>query len=269
MKNSISLRYFAPTIAKCLGVDAANNLDESALPLLEDFLKENNCINVERTFIYNPDAIGMWLTQKYTENFNNLLKNTKLSLPVVTEMPSVTPVCFGTMYTGLSPKEHGITKYEKKVIERESLFDKIYEAKKKVAIVAVENSSMATIFSGKLIDYYILKYDEEVNEKAKELIIENKYDVIVVYNQEYDDVMHRTGPESEESLRAMRNHINAFSKFVDLIKENWTNYNSFICCATDHGIHEEENGRGTHGYDIEEDLNIVHYFNAIPKKKEV
>lgn len=268
MKNSISLKYFAPTIASCLDVDCPNNSESQEVGLVKEFLKENNCLNVERTLIYNPDAIGMWLLQKYTEDFYKLLKDTQLCIPIRTMLPSVTPVCFGTMYTGLAPEEHGITKYEKKVIEKESLFDKLYEAGKKVAIVAVENSSMATIFSGKMIDYYILKYDDEVNEKAKELIIENKYDVIVVYNQEYDDVMHRTGPESKESLKAMRNHINTFSNFVDLVKENWKDYNSFICCATDHGIHSDEDGKGTHGYDLEEDLNIVHFFRAIPKKKK-
>ena len=48
--------------------------------------------------IYNPDCIPMWLYQKYTEKFAPVLAATQLTVPVATVMPSVTPVCFGTMY---------------------------------------------------------------------------------------------------------------------------------------------------------------------------
>lgn len=268
MKNSTSLTYFTPTIEECFVGEYYNDYKDKDIWLLKEFLEENNCSKIEKVLIYNPDAIGMWLFQKYTKDFYDLLKNVQLTIPVRAVLPSVTPVCFGTMYTGLSPEEHGITKYEKRVIEKESLFDKLSKLGKKVAIVAVENSSMANIFSGRDIDYYILKYDDEVNAKANDLIIKNNYDVIVVYNQEYDDLMHKTGPESDESLNAMRKHIKTFSNFVDLVKNNWTEYNSLICCATDHGIHVDEKGKGTHGYDLEEDLNILHFFRAIPKKKK-
>lgn len=266
MKNSILMTYFAPTIAECLNVEKPHEAKEG-IDAVKDLLKKNDCLDIGRTLIYNPDAIAMWLFQKYTNEFSKILKNTQLALPIQTVLPSVTPVCFGTMYTGAMPSVHGTMKYEKRLIEIDSLFDRLAEAGKRVAIVAVEHSSMAIIFGGRKIDYYILPYDEEVNEKAKELIKENNYDVIVVYNQEYDDKMHATNPESEIALQAMKSQINTFYELSDTVRQSWTNHNSLICCITDHGIHTGKNGKGTHGYDVEEDLNVMHFFGVIPKNK--
>ena len=43
--------------------------------------------------------------------------------------------------------------------------------------------------------------------------------MIVVYNMEYDDVMHETTPESEISYAAMNRH-RAFAKLADAGKKN-------------------------------------------------
>ena len=166
------------------------------------------------------------------------------------------------MYTGDMPSVHGIQKYEKYQLSQESLFDCLAKNEKRTAIVAVENSSMAILFGGRNIDYFILPYDNEVNEKAKELIAGNEYDVIVVYNQEYDDVMHRTFPESEESINALKNHIAAFDSLCKVCEESWKKYNSLVCWATDHGIHTNADGHGSHGADIEEDMNVMHFLGV-------
>lgn len=261
MKNSISMTQFVATIAENIGV----KLPESAAAsfgLLGGLLKNNGIKQAKKVLIYNPDAVGMWLFQKYTEWFAPVLKHTQLGVPVCTVLPSVTPVCFGTMYTGVEPDVHGITRYEKKVLEQESLFDILSATDKKTAIVAVENSSMAIIYQNRNIDYYIMPYDEEVNLKAEILIKENNYDVIIVYNQEYDDMMHRTWPESQDSLQALRHHIDTFDRLCTACKKSWADQDSLVCWATDHGIHTNDQGHGTHGSDLEDDLNVMHFFGV-------
>lgn len=264
MKNSVSMKSFAAEIADCIGIQKPPEA-EGANGLVKRMMKSRGMEKAEKILIYNPDAIGMWLFQKYTERFEPVFRHTNMGVPVCTVLPSVTPVCFGTMYTGAAPESHGITKYEKHVISSESLFDSLVKAGKKTAVAAVENSSMAVIFGGRDIDYYILPYDGEVNDKAEELIKNSDYDVIVVYNQEYDDVMHRTFPESESSLGAMERHISSFDRLCEAAKEGWRNYDALVCWATDHGIHTGENGHGTHGCDVEEDLNVMHFFGAVPR----
>ena len=261
MKNSISMTQFAATMAGGMGIPAPKAANVP-LSMLEGLLRQQGVETAKKVLIYNPDAVGQWLFQKYTEWFVPVLRHTQLGVPVCTVLPSVTPVCFGTMYTGVEPSVHGIQKYEKHVLRQESLFDILADAGKKTALVAVENSSMAILLQERNIDYYILPYDGEVTDQAEELIRNSDYDVIVVYNQEYDDVMHRTFPESEQSLAALKHHIAAFDRLATAAEECWKAEDTLLCWATDHGIHTNEQGHGTHGADMEEDLNVMHFFGA-------
>lgn len=265
MFNSISMTRMAASVAEAMNVEPPKEADKS-IPQVTNLVKNTCGKPVDRILIYNPDAIGMWLYQKYTKEFAPIMERVQLAVPVATMMPSVTPVCFGSMYTGAVPAVHGIQEYAKPVIKIDTLFDAMRRAGKKVALVALEDSSMGMIFQERDIDYYIMPYDGEALEKGLELIDKDEYDMIVVYNMEYDDVMHETTPESDISYAAMNRHIDAFAKLADAVKEKWTSHDTLICCATDHGIHTNEEGFGDHGDYIEDDINVVHFYGVYPKK---
>lgn len=217
----------------------------------------------DRLFIYNPDAIAQWIDDKYRQLIPEVLKYGTLPLPLKTVMPSVTPVCFATMYTGVQPDVHGIQRYEKPVLRIKTLFDAAIKAGKKCAIVAESNCSIAKIFLEREMDYYILDTIPEVNAKAAELIIADKYDIICVYNGNYDTLMHKYSPEGIEALAELRQNSDAFGTFVNLIKSNWKQHNTFYGFAMDHGCHEIDGKCGSHGLDMPEDLNIRHYYGAV------
>lgn len=261
--NSISMAGVAASIARCMGIQPPALSGEPIAPIVS--LAERACSGrpVARALLYNPDAIGMWLWQKYTAEFAPVLQYTQLALPLLTAFPSVTPVCFATMYTGAPPEVHSLTKRgEKPVVPVDSLFDALARAGKRAAIVAVEGSSMSKIYAGRHIGYFILPYDREVSEKALELIEGNEHDLIAVYNQEYDDTMHSTCPESPESLQAMRNHIATFAELAQAADTYWAGYDRLVGFMTDHGIHTDEKGRGNHGENSPEDRNVVHFYGA-------
>jgi predicted AlkP superfamily pyrophosphatase or phosphodiesterase len=261
--NTVSMTQIAATVADILGVEPPNQAEEK-LDWLSGLLKSNANGKIDRGILYNPDAIAQWLFQKYTADFAPVLKHTQTGVPLKTVMPSITPVCFASMYTGTPPEIHGIEKYEKPVVAIDSLFDALIQAGKRVAIVAVKGSSMSKIYAGKELDYYIETYDEEVCEKAKELIEKDEYDFISVYTQSYDDLMHMTGTESEYALDAMKSQINIFEKLAIAVDKSAKAHNTFLGFATDHGVHTNENGGGTHGADIPEDLNIMHFYGIKP-----
>ena len=52
-----------------------------------------------------------------------------------------------------------------------------------------------------------------------------------------------------------------------LIRKYWKGHNTLVGFAMDHGCHEIDGGCGSHGLDMEEDLNIVHLYKAYPKEK--
>ena len=181
-------------------------------------------------------------------------------------MPSVTPVCFGTMYTGAQPEVHGIRKYEKPVITIDTIFDSLIRSGKKGVIVAQEKCSLAMIFLEREMDYFIYNTVEEVNAKAAQVILEDKYDFVVVYNGNYDSIMHKYGPESIEALSELRANVETYAMFDAMVREHWQSHNTLIGFAMDHGCHEIDGRSGAHGLDMDEDLYITHLYKAYPKK---
>ena len=90
----------------------------------------------------------------------------------------------------------------------------------------------------------------------------DKYDLYVVYNGNYDSTMHKFGPESIEALGELRHNSRIFASFNHLIKTHWSKHNTLVGFAMDHGCHEIDGGCGSHGLDMDEDLNIVHLYKA-------
>ena len=262
MFNPISLDTLCAALAGAMGIDAPK---QAAMPneALSAYVQQKlNGKSVDRLFMYNPDAIAQWIYEKYPQLFTEMTKRTELSLPFRTVMPSVTPVCFGTMYTGVQPEVHGIRKYEKPVITTDSLFDAMIRAGKKCAIVAEKECSMSMIYLEREMDYFIYDTIEEVNAKACELIIRDEYDFIAVYNGNYDSFMHRYAPESIEALSEARANSEIFATFSVLIERYWGNHNTLVGFAMDHGCHEIDGTAGAHGLDMAEDIQISHFYKA-------
>ncbi len=266
MKNPNSLDTLCAALAYALGIDPPKEAAEpnkSLCTYVDDAFEGEKA---DRIFMYNPDAIAQWVYEKYGEGFMGEVKSRcDLELPLCSVMPSVTPVCFGTMYTGAQPAVHGIQKYEKPVIAIDTLFDALLRAGKKCAIVSYGSSSMSKIYLEREMDYFLYPTIEEANAKAAQLILEDRHDFIAVYNGNYDSRMHKTGTESPDSLAELRCNSRTFGQFYEMIREHWSDHNTLIGFAMDHGCHDIDEGSGSHGLDMDEDLNIVHLYQAIKK----
>jgi len=264
--NSFSLTGVAAALAQAIGVQAPAQAEQANEQLAA--LVQNNVPGgrVDRILMYNPDAVAMWIYQKYTALFSDAVKHVSLALPLQTVMPSVTPVCFGTMYTGAYPQTHGIRKYEKPVIRIETLFDALLRAGKKCAIIADTKCSMGKIFLEREMDYFLYETIGEINKKAVELIEKDEHDFIAVYNGNYDATMHKTGPESEESIAQLKDNVASFDMLISKVKQCWKEHDTLFGFAMDHGCHEIDESCGAHGLDMPEDLNIVHMYGVATKE---
>ena len=267
MKNPNSLDSLCAALSYAMDINApehAANPNSDLCNYVDDALCGEKA---DRIFMYNPDAIAQWIYEKYAPMFSEVKDMTDIETPFCTVLPSVTPVCFGTMYTGAQPEVHGIRAYKKPVITIDTIFDALIRAGKKPAIVSTGNDSMSKIYLERDMDYFICGSIEQANAKAAELIIEDKYDFIAVYNGNYDSAMHRFGPESNEALGELRANVRTFGIFYELIAKHWKSHNTLVGFAMDHGCHEIDGNCGSHGIDTEEDLNIVHLYKALKAEK--
>ncbi|MBE6615943.1 MAG: hypothetical protein E7631_11655 [Ruminococcaceae bacterium] len=268
MLNSASLDTLCGALAYAMGVDAPA-LAAAPLEALTAYVDEKlQGRKADRIFMFNPDAIAQWVHEKYPQLVKEMMQHTELDCPFCAVMPSVTPVCFGTMYTGAQPEVHGIRQYEKPVIRIDTIFDAMIRAGKKCVIVAYGQCSLSKIFLERDMDYFIYSTVDEVNAKAAEIILRDEYDFVVVYNGNYDTIMHRNGPESAEALGELRANVRTFAMFAEMIKTHWKGHDTLMGFAMDHGCHEIDGGCGSHGLDMEEDLNILHRYMVYPKTAE-
>lgn len=261
----LSLDTLASALCYAMGIDKPENAN-CANPNVIKYIDETlDGKKADRVFMYNPDAIAQWIYEKYEQLLTKVTNKTDIEVEYETVMPSVTPVCFATMYTGAQPSVHGIKKYEKPILTIETIFDALIKAGKKPVIIAETNCSISKIFLNRKMDYFIYDSIEEVNSKAVEVILEDKYDFVVVYNGNYDSIMHKFGPESIEALSALRANSEAYALFENMIKNHWSEHNTFMAFAMDHGCHEIDGGCGSHGLDMEEDLYIKHRYKIISR----
>lgn len=255
----LKLTGVAASLCDALGLEKPEKADVQ-IDILKKLAEGKN---IDRVFMYNPDAVALWLFEKYTDIFTPVMLNSDITLPLQTVMPSVTPVCFATMYTGAEPEIHGIQSYTKPVIKTDTVFDVLIRNGKKPCIVSTGNDSMSKIFLEREMDYFIVETPDEANEKALALIKEDKYDLICVYNANYDSRMHRVGPEGDEAIDALRHNMKAYETFAKAIMENWKKHKTLLGFAPDHGCHEIDGGAGSHGLMMPEDMNIVHFYKVI------
>ena len=129
MKNQTSLDTVCAALCYAMGVDAPHEAAEPNPDLVSYIDAAFSGEKVDRVFMYNPDAVAQWIYEKYPQLCEELKKKAELEVPLCSVMPSVTPVCFGTMYTGAQPSVHGISAYEKPVITIDTIFDQLIAAK--------------------------------------------------------------------------------------------------------------------------------------------
>jgi predicted AlkP superfamily pyrophosphatase or phosphodiesterase len=212
---------------------------------------------VTKALVFAADAIGAHLVRSYAEAFEPVARHAPTSVEACAVMPSVTPVCFASMFTGAPPDTHGIRKSERPTLTCDTLFDALSRAGRRVAIVAVENSSIDLIFRNRRIDYFTETYDEEVVERTLNLVAADQHDFILAYQQEYDDKMHATVPRSPEALRAMANHVRNFDRVARAARDRWATTSHAVAFVSDHGTHiDPSTGRGTHGSNMADDLEV-------------
>jgi len=261
--NSLPITCVAKTITDVMGIGAPRQAGKSIDIICDSAKAAFGDRNADRVFIYNPDAIALWLFQKYTALFEDTFLHSDIQIPLLSVMPSVTPVCFASMYTGAMPNIHGIQAYEKPVLKTDTVFDALLRAGMKPAIVSTANDSISRIFLERNMDYFIYDTVGECNQKALELIEKDKHDLIVLYNGNYDAVMHRNGPESDKSLNAIKENIETFGLLVSSIEKYWRSHRTMIGLCPDHGCHEIDGNYGSHGLDMAEDMNIIHFYRFI------
>ena len=257
-----SIASVTPTICALFGLEPPRDSGEKPIDsVLVEAARKLRGGKISKALIYAPDAIGEGLYRDYRRNFSGVKKVAPLEVEMKSVIPTWTPVCFSSMFTGAPPVVHGITKYEKPVLTVDTLFDALARSGKRVAIVAVKGSSIDLVFRNRKIDYYTEEYDPQVESRVFDILKAKDYDLILVYHQEYDDLMHGSTPRDSKALEAFRRHLKSFETLAIAFNEKYISVNRAVVFTPDHGTHiDPVTGKGTHGTDSLDDMEVRHFW---------
>jgi hypothetical protein len=250
----VDIRSVTPTVCRLMHVPPPKLSSALPLPLAVEPPKRP----VERCLIYCPDAIGAALLREQPGLFARAIETAPTAIRLRSMLPPKTPVCFASMFTGALPEAHGIRVYERPVLTCDTIFDALVRAGRRVALAAVRDCSVDTIFRNRKLDYHSEPDDAAVTRRALTLLAADRHDVIVAYHQEYDDTLHRLSSRCPEALAAANRHVDSFAELAAAARSSWGRRPGLIWFAPDHGAHEVD-GKGTHGDDIPEDMEVTHF----------
>ncbi len=258
----ISIAALTPTVCALMGLPLPKQCEAAAIPAVADqaFRLAGGEGKIEKVLVFAPDAVGEVQRQRFPEKLQRVQDLAGFRFKAGSVMPSVTPVCFGSIFSGASPAVHGIREYAKPVLQIETLFDSLAAAGKNAAIVSVNECSIDKIFRGRKVDYYSLRTDEAVFQLTRKLLAEDQYDFILSYMTEYDSSSHHTGPWSEESVAELEQGVQYFETLVGDIERIWKGRHYAAIWAPDHGNHPIDAKTGGHGQDIADDMVVNHYY---------
>ena len=261
-----SIGDLTPTVCELFGVREPAVCGAVAIaPVVDQAARTMGEGAMEKMVLFCCDAMGENQRDHFPEVFERIEKIAPFRIPSSAVMPSVTPVCYGTIFTGAAPCVHGIQKYTKPVLEVETLFDVFAEAGKNVAVVAMNDCSIDRIFRRRNVDYYSFRTDEQSFDCTMELIAKNSYDLIISYMNNYDHFQHRTGCFSAECTRQAYLAAERFEKLAAQLDEYCAAQNRGLVFVPDHGGHLIDENTGTHGFDIPEDMLVSHYYRLRAK----
>ncbi|MBN2082934.1 alkaline phosphatase family protein [bacterium] len=259
---SLDLTYFAATVSRLLQIEPPAL---AAAGVAAEVIAEARSVHagapVQRLLVYAPDAIGVHLADRCTADFALIRQHAPVEVELYSVMPSITPVCFASLFTGAAPSVHGYQAYEKPIVRCDTIFDALLRAGKRVAIVTVQGSSIDLMYRERELDYFSEQYDPQVTKRALKLMEADKHDFILAYHQQYDDLLHQTEPFSAECLAACRSHAAGFARLAQAAAHYWQGYRYALAVTPDHGAHlDKATGRGTHGSDLPADQALKHFW---------
>jgi len=248
-----SIVSVAPTTCAVLGLPAPKSAEGPVISEVVESMTQQ-----EKMAILAPDAFGylMWERWKSEVPFLTGLANEHL-LRLRCVMPSVTPVNFATIVSGVGLTVHGVRKKEHD-FKCETVFDVVRTAGHRSAGFGQPEWTGSDLLAREAdIDGTSEKNsDDSIVKRVLEVLDEESPKFIIAQIGETDDIFHEYGPSSPEVIPGLRRTDQRLKHLVrKLIPLGYG-----IIILADHGqhdCHDREDGlRGIHGTDSDEDCLV-------------
>lgn len=198
---------------------------------------------VKRAVLFGIDGAGAYFEQADTPNLDRIFKNGAVSRRTLTELPSISAQCWGSMLHGVECARHGLTNSIADEIPYP--LDSPYPSVFRIVREAMPEAKLASFCDWGSVNIGIIedgidvyKYnapDHELIEPAVEYINKNDFTLLFFQFDSVDHAGHSHGYGSEEHLKAITRNDGYIGRVVDAIEKRGWLEDTLILVEADHG----------------------------------
>jgi hypothetical protein len=205
----------------------------------------------KRVFLIGIDGVGTDAFQfARTPHLNALAKDGTISLMARGVMPTVSTPIWGSILTGASPEQHGMTSnswrkdnysIEATVKDPDGFFPSIFtllreQMPEAETAIFYDWDGLGNIFNHKYLNEIQLTkgYDETI-DKVVPYILDKKPEFVFIYIGDPDEVGHEYNYASEEYYESIEHVDHAVGELIQTLKKEELYEESHVIVVSDHG----------------------------------
>lgn len=210
---------------------------------------------INRVALFGIDGGGTFFEQADTPNIDRIFKNGVISRRTLTEIPTVSAQCWGSMLHGVSCQVHGLTNGS--TDNTPYPMDSPYPSVFRVIRDAMPEAKLASFCDWDNINIGIIedeigvyKYnakDYDLIDPAIDYINENDFTMLYFQFDSVDHEGHRHGYGSPEHLQMITKNDEYIGRVVEAIEKRGWLSDTLLIVEADHGGTPNEGFGGSHG----------------------
>ena len=222
----------------------------------------------KRVVLFGVDGAGTFFEQTPTPNIDRIFRNGAVCRRALTELPSISAECWGSILHGVDCRRHGLTNWAtgKRTFPTDSPYPSVF----RVIRENRPNAEMASFCEWGNVNYGIIENNlgvYEVNAEGDELIQAavdyiNGHDFTLIYFHFDipDGAGHAHGYGSPEHLASITLADSWIGRVTEAIEKRGWLEDTLLLVEPDHGgTPPDEHGRGSHGGDSDAEKYVCFF----------
>ncbi len=218
--------------------------------------------------LFGIDGAGTFFEQARTPNIDRIFKNGAMYPRALTELPSISAECWGSILHGVECRWHGLTNWVtgRRPYPKDSPYPSVFRVIREqrpdalMASFCDWNNVNTGIIEDGLGVYKVHAPDRDLVLPAEEYISAHDFTLIYFHFDSVDGAGHAHGYGTPEHLRAIEANDGYIGAIVSAVEKRGWLGDTLILVTADHGgTPPDKNGRGFHGGDTDAEKYVCFY----------
>ena len=222
----------------------------------------------KRVVLFGIDGAGTFFEQADTPNMDRIFRNGAVSRRTLTELPSISAECWGSMLHGVDCRRHGLTNWStgRRPFPQDSPYPSVFRVIRQqrpeaelASFCDWNNINFGVIEDGLGVHKYHAK-DCDLVQPAVDYIDSHDFTLIYFQFDSVDHAGHTHGYGTPEHLNAISQNDAYIGRIVEAIEKRGWLEDTLILVEADHGgTPPDAQGRGSHGGDSDAEKYVCFY----------